>query len=213
MEKNKELLLRIKEKQMMKAFSYNNMSLMFVKDKKELYQYLQNVLKDSKKVAVGGSATLNELGVIDYIRESDVHFIDRYEEGLSQDELENRLREGFFADVFLTSTNALTTDGCLYNIDGTGNRVAAMIYGPKEVIVIAGLNKIFESEEAAIEHIKTVSAPANAIRLNRKTPCAKVGKCQNCLSDDRICCSYVKLAYQRFANRIKVIIVEEELGY
>lgn len=213
MEKNLETLLRIKEKEMIKAFNRNNMSLMFVKDKDELYTYLKSVLTDSKTVAVGGSVTLNQLGVIDLIRESDVNFIDRYEPGITPEELKNRFRAGLSADVFLTSTNALTVDGCLYNIDGTGNRVAAMIYGPDEVIVVAGLNKIFESEESAIEHIRTVAAPANAIRLNRATPCAKLGKCQDCLSPDRICCSYVKLAYQRVTHRIKVIIIEDYLGY
>lgn len=213
MEKNIETLLKIKEQEMIKAFQKNNMSLVFMKNKEEVEQYLKNVFVNKKTVAVGGSVTLNQLGVIDLIRNSDVHFIDRYEVGLTPEELKKRFRDGLSADVFLTSTNALTMDGCLYNIDGTGNRVAAMIYGPDEVIVIAGLNKIFETEESAIEHIKTVSAPANAIRLNRATPCAKTGKCMNCLSPDRICCSYVKLAYQRVPNRIKVIIVEDYLGY
>ena len=153
------------------------------------------------------------MGVIDLIRELDVDFIDRYEEGISREEMENRFREAFFADVFMTSTNALTMDGCLYNVDGNGNRVAAMIYGPKEVIVIAGMNKIFESEEEAIAHIKNCSAPANAMRLNKKTPCTKTGKCMQCHSPERICSSYVKLGYQGKMNRIKVIIVKENLGY
>ena len=148
---------------MINAFSKNNMTLMFVKDKNELYTYLKNILVDSKSVAVGGSMTLDKLGVIDLIRQSDVQFIDRYEPGISPDELKKRFRAGFSADLFLTSTNALTVDGCLYNVDGTGNRVAPMIYGPDEVIVIAGLNKICESEASAIERIKNIAAPANAI--------------------------------------------------
>lgn len=213
MEENLEKLLRIKEKQLIHAFERNQMNLMFVKDKQELHNYLQTVLIDQKKVAVGGSVTLNQMGVLDLIRHSDVQFIDRYEEGLSREEVHEKFRESFFADVFLTSTNALTMDGCLYNVDGTGNRVAAMIYGPKKVIVIAGLNKIFSDEASAIQHILHYSAPANAIRLNKQTPCAKTGKCMDCLSQDRICSSYVKLAYQAQAGRIQVIIVEEELGY
>lgn len=107
----------------------------------------------------------------------------------------------------------MTTDGCLYNIDGNGNRVAAMIYGPKDVYVVAGVNKIFESEEEAIDHIKNVSAPANAIRLNRQTGCAVTGKCVNCMADQRICASYVKLARQGNKDRIHVIIMRQELGY
>ena len=122
-------------------------------------------------------------------------------------------KKAFTSDIFITSTNALTMDGCLYNIDGTGNRVAAMIFGPREVIVIAGLNKICQNEEEAIARIRHCSAPANAIRLNKKTPCTKTGHCMDCHSPDRICSSYVKLAYQKQVNRIKVIIVEENLGY
>ena len=213
MEKNLETLLRIKETQLIKAFEANNMTCMFVKDKEELMHYLRGILNSQKKVAVGGSVTLNQLGVIDFIRESDVDFIDRYEEGISREEMMNRFREAFFADLLITSTNALTMDGCLYNVDGTGNRVAAMIFGPKEVIVIAGLNKICQDEEEAIAHIRGCSAPANAMRLNKKTPCVKTGHCMDCHSIDRICSSYVKLGYQGQVNRIKVIIIEENLGY
>ena len=101
----------------------------------------------------------------------------------------------------------------LYNIDGNGNRVAAMVYGPKDVYVVTGVNKIFETEEEAIAHIKNVSAPANAIRLHRQTGCAVTGKCVNCMSDQRICSSYVKLAHQRNKDRIHVIIMRQELGY
>lgn len=213
MEENLKTLLKIKETQLIKSFESNNMTLMFVKDQKELETYLKSVLKDGKKVAVGGSVTLHQMGVIDLLHKSDVHFIDRYEEGLSREAIENRFRESFYADLLITSTNALTMDGCLYNIDGTGNRVAAMIFGPKEVIVIAGLNKICQDEAEALSHIKNCSAPANAIRLNRKTPCVKTGKCMECQSPERICSSYVKLGYQGKVNRIKVIIVEDYLGY
>ena len=133
--------------------------------------------------------------------------------GLSQEQVKERLREGLLADIFITGTNALTMDGCLYNIDGTGNRVAAMIFGPKDVYVIAGINKIFNTEAEAINHIKTVSAPANAVRLNKNTPCTKKGECMDCLSPDRICSSFVKLGYQGNVGRIKIVIVNQDLGY
>lgn len=213
MEENLEKLLRIKETALIKAFEMNNMTCMFVKDQAELMHYLKGICQQQKSVAVGGSVTLNQLGVIDLLRNSDVQFIDRYEDGLTRAETMNRFRESFFADLLITSTNALTMDGCLYNIDGTGNRVAAMIFGPREVIVIAGLNKICQDEAEAIAHIRNCSAPANAMRLNKKTPCVKTGRCMDCHSPDRICSSYVKLGYQGQVNRIKVIIVEENLGY
>lgn len=213
MANNLKSLLKIKETELIKAFEAHQMPLMIVKDKQELDNYLKSVLIGNKKVAVGGSVTLDQLGVLDLIRESDVEFIDRYEEGITVQQKHERFREGLLSDVFITSTNALTMDGCLYNVDGTGNRVAAMIYGPKEVIVIAGLNKICLDEEAAIAHIRNCAAPANAIRLNKQTPCSKTGKCMDCKSKDRICSSYVKLGYQCVANRIKVILVEDYLGY
>lgn len=213
MEEHLDNLLKIKENELIKAFEMNNMSCLIVKDQKELETYLKGVLNKGKKVAVGGSVTLNQLGVIDLLRQSDVEFIDRYADGLTREEMEQCFREAFFADLFITSTNALTMDGCLYNIDGTGNRVAAMIYGPKEVLVIAGMNKICQDEVQAIARIKNCSAPANAMRLNRKTPCSKTGKCMECHSPERICSSYVKLGYQGKVNRIKVIIVEDQLGY
>lgn len=213
MKKNLNELLKIKENELIKAFEKHNMTMLVVKDRGELETYLKNVFVNGKKVAVGGSVTLNQLGIIDMLRNSDVDFIDRYEEGLTREEVEQRFREAFFSDLFITSTNALTMDGCLYNVDGTGNRVAAMIYGPKEVIVIAGLNKICLNEQEAIDHIKNCSAPANAMRLHKKTPCTKMGKCIECHSPDRICSSYVKLGYQGKVNRIKVILVEDYLGY
>ncbi len=213
MDDHYQQLLKIKEEKLIKAFEKNNISCMIVKDEKELKNYLKSILVHQKKVAVGGSVTLSELGVIDLIRESDVDFIDRYEEGLTREQMIERLREGLLSDIFITSTNAISMDGCLYNIDGTGNRVAAMIFGPREVIVIAGLNKICNNEAEAIEHIRQYSAPANALRLHKKTPCAQSGQCQNCLSPDRICSSYVKLGYQSQMYRIKVLIIEKNIGY
>lgn len=129
-DQNEDILFRLREKQLMKAFEKNNMSCLIVENETELYQYLKTKLVHQKKVAVGGSVTLEQLGIIDWIRQSDVMFIDRYQKGLSDEERNERLRAGLLSDIFITSTNALTLDGCLYNIDGTGNRVAAMIFGP-----------------------------------------------------------------------------------
>ncbi len=213
MDKNLKKIIKIKEDKMIKAFNQNNMQITFVENFEELHNYLNKYLCNQKTVALGGSMTLFEAGVIDLIKQSDVILHDRYQEDLTREQMQDIFRKAFTSDLFITSTNALTMDGCLYNIDGNGNRVAAMIYGPKEVIVIAGKNKIFETEAEAINHIKTVSAPANAIRLNKKTPCTKTGECMNCLSSDRICSSYVKLGYQGNVDRIKIVIVNQDLGY
>lgn len=213
MDKNLQTIIKIKQSNMIKAFAKNNMQLTFVEDFNELHELLKKYLCNQKTVSLGGSMTLFETGVIDQIHQSDVILYDRYQEGLDREEMQEIFRKAFTSDLFITSTNALTTDGCLYNVDGNGNRVAAMIYGPKEVIVIAGKNKIFDSEAKAIDHIKTVSAPANAVRLNKNTPCIKTGTCMDCLSPERICSSYVKLEYQGNVDRIKIIIVNQELGY
>ncbi|WP_027088725.1 lactate utilization protein [Thomasclavelia saccharogumia] len=213
MDENLKEIIKIREDRMIKAFNQNNMQITFVDNFEQLHNYLKRYLCNQKTIALGGSMTLFETGVIDLIRQSDVILYDRYEEGLSRKQMQEVFRKAFTSDIFITSTNALTTDGCLYNVDGNGNRVAAMIYGPKEVIVIAGKNKIFENETEAINHIKTISAPANAVRLNKKTPCTKTGVCMDCLSPERICSSYVKLGYQGNIDRIKIVVVNQDLGY
>ena len=213
MDKNLQSIIKIKQDEMIKAFERHNMQLTFVDNLEQLHNYLERYLCNQKTVTLGGSMTLFETGVIDQIHQSDVVLYDRYQEGLTRDQMQEIFRKAFTSDLFITSTNALTTDGCLYNIDGSGNRVAAMIYGPKEVIVIAGKNKVFENEAEAINHIRKVSAPANAVRLNKKTPCTKKGECMDCLSPDRICSSYVKLGYQGNVGRIKIVIVDQDLGY
>lgn len=213
MDKNLKIITKIKEDAMIKAFERNNMQITFVENFEQLHNYLKKYLCNQRTVSLGGSMTLFETGVIDLLHQSNIVLHDRYQEGLSREEMQEIFKKAFTSDLFISSTNALTTDGCLYNIDGNGNRVAAMIYGPKEVIIIAGKNKIFDSEEAAINHIKTVSAPANAVRLNKKTPCVKTGTCMNCTSPERICSSYVKLGYQGNIGRIKIVIVDQDLGY
>ena len=213
MNKDLNTIMDIKKNKMMDAYHKHHMELMFMDSVEELHEYLNSVLVNQKTVSVGGSQTLFETGVIDLLKNSDVKFDNRYEEGLTPDEVQDVFRRTFFNDLFITSTNAMTTDGYLYNIDYTGNRVAAMIYGPKEVIVIAGKNKIFESEASAIEHVRNVACPANCVRLNRNTPCTKTGKCMDCVADGRLCSSYVKMGYQREVNRIKVIILNEDYGY
>lgn len=213
MDKHLLSIEKIKQDQMINAFHDHNMEIYFLTNEQELHNYLKTVLKDNKTIAVGGSMTLFETGVIDLIRNSNVIFHDRYQEGLSREQMQDTFRQAFTSDIFITSSNAITKDGHLYNIDGNGNRVAAMIYGPKEVIVVVGKNKIFATEQEAIDHIKTVSAPANAVRLDKNTPCTKTGTCMNCKSPDRICCSYVKLGYQQNIDRIKVIVLNKEFGY
>ena len=198
MDQNIQKILEIKNKKMQKAFNQNHIELLFLDNKQELLNYLDSLLKDDQTVGVGGSMTLFETEVINYLRNKPVRFLDRYQEGLSRDEIEDVFHQSLLADVYLTSSNAIDRNGNLYNIDGNGNRVAAMIYGPKKVIVIVGMIKIFDDEDSAIQHIKNISCP--------------VGKCVDCQSDDRICSAYVKIARQPL-SRMTVLVINEELGY
>lgn len=207
-----------------KALESNNMSAYAVETKEEAFELLKTLIKEQSSVAVGGSVTLDQLGVISMLRSGNYNFIDRYEKDISREEIENRFRQGLLADYFLLSSNAITEDGCLYNVDGNGNRVAALCYGPKNVIVIAGKNKIVKNINEAQLRVKTIATPKNCQRLGINSYCSNTEKCMSlsqenpqlcdgCKADSRICCTYVISAMQRQKGRITVILVNEELGY
>lgn len=204
------------------ALKKNNMDAYFVENKEEALSMVKSLLKKGETVSVGGSVTLNEVGVLPLLRSGDYNFLDRYKEGQTREEIEEVFRQSFFADSYIVSSNAVTEDGELYNVDGNANRVSAMLFGPKSVICIVGKNKIVKNLKEAEKRVKTVAAPKNAKRLSCETYCAKTGIClgaddermsSGCASEGRICASYVIHAHQRVKGRIKVIIVNEELGY
>lgn len=213
MSENMKRLQEIKIKRTIEALKENGINGYSVKDKEQLKELVKSIIEKGSIVTVGGSMTLFEAGIIDLLRNGDYNFLDRYKEGLTRDEIEKIYRDAFSSDYYITSTNALTEKGELYNVDGNGNRVAAMIYGPKKVIVIAGVNKIVKDLDAAIVRMKEIAAPANAIRLNRNTPCSKVGHCCDCKSPEKICRDYTVIRSQGDKERFHVIIVEENLGY
>lgn len=190
----------------------NNMNGYRVK-KENLFDLINDLVPEGSQVATGGSMSLFETGVIDYLRDK-YDFLDRYEKGLSSDGIQELFIKSFGVDGYFTSTNAITEDGKLYNVDGRGNRVAAMIFGPKKVIVIAGANKIVKNIDDAINRNREIAAPANAVRLDRDTPCKIKGYCMDCNSPQRICNSFVTIERQGNPDRIHVIFVEDEvLGY
>lgn len=205
---NKEKILRT-----IKALEGNNMNGYYVKDKEALINKIEEIVEEGSIVSVGGSQTLFETGVIDYLRTNRYEFLDRYEEGLSRGEIVKIFKKTFLADVYFTSSNAITEDGFLYNVDGNGNRVAAMLYGPEKVIVICGVNKIVKDLDRAIDRNRQIAAPSNAKRLNRNTPCTKVGYCMDCKSSERICNEYTVIKRQGKKDRIHVIFLDEEFGY
>lgn len=197
----------------MKALKLNKMDAYYLPSREDVVPALAALMHPGDVVAVGGSRTLDECGVLRLLRSGEYEFIDRYEEGLTPEEVGDAFRDAFFADNFITGTNAITEQGELYNKDGNGNRVAAMIFGPKSVIVIAGTNKIVPDRAQAEQRVRTVAAPLNTKRLGCKTPCAVTGECADCHSEQRICCSTVILHQQRVPGRIKVLLVGEELGF
>ena len=212
MSENMKRLQEIKIKRTIEALKENGINGYSVKDKEQLKELVKSIIEKGSIVTVGGSMTLFEAGIIDLLRNGDYKFLDRYKEGLTRDEIEKIYRDAFSSDYYITSTNALTEKGELYNVDGNGNRVAAMIYGPKKVIVIAGVNKIVKDINEAISRVENFAAPANAKRLNKKTPCTVTGKCMNCSSPERICREYTVIR-KPVPNRIFILLLNEDYGY
>ncbi|HOD93338.1 MAG TPA: lactate utilization protein [Clostridia bacterium] len=186
----------------------NNMQAVYVEDRSQAIELVKEMLFKNASIVTGGSVTLSECGITQMLSDEGYNILDRSDKSAM-----------FNADFLLSSTNALTEDGILYNVDGASNRVACLCYGPKKVIIIAGINKVVKNIEQAVLRVKHIAAPKNCVRLNRKTPCAHTGRCISddinigCASPDRICCNYVITAMQRDKGRITVIIVNEELGY
>lgn len=213
MDSNKKWIMDTKIKRTMEALEKNNMKAYYVNEGKGIIEIIESIAKDGDKVAVGGSVTLDQLNLLEYLRNGKYDFLDRYKEGLERSEVVEIFRQSLLSDVYITSSNAITEDGFLYNVDGNGNRVAAMLYGPNKVIVIVGVNKITKNLDEAIKRNEEIAAPTNAKRLNRKTPCTKVGYCMNCKSEERICKKYTVIKNEGTPNRTHVIIVSKELGY
>lgn len=213
MDKNLKWIYEKQIERTIKALENNNMNGYLVKSKEDLIKKICDLVCENSLVACGGSQTLFESGVIDHLRSGRYEFLDRYEEGLTPNDMKDIYRKSFLSDAYFTSTNAITESGELYNVDGNGNRVAAMMYGPDKVIVVCGKNKIVKDVHEAIRRNEQVSAPANAKRLDTKTPCKVTGYCMDCNSSDRVCCQYTLIKKQRIPNRIHVIFLDENFGY
>lgn len=203
------------------ALRKNRMLAEYVPTKEEVVPLIKALIPVGCSVATGGSRTLDETGVTELLRSGNYVFYDRNNPALSPDEKADMTAKGATADVYLCSSNAITEQGELYNVDGFSNRVAAIANGPKKVIMVVGINKIVPDLDAAVRRVKTIAAPLNTKRLNCDTYCQKTGVCMGleggmtdgCHSPARICCSYLVSAQQRVANRIHVILVGESLGF
>ncbi len=173
-----------------------------------------NMVPAGATVSRCGSMSLVEMGLWEALaQKAGVEIINPFAPGVSPEEAYALMRQGLLADFMITSSNALTMDGKLVNLDATGNRVAAMCFGPDKVILVIGLNKVVPDLESAMARIKQLAAPINAIRLNRQTPCAETGQCADCKSPGRLCNLWSIIEGHRFENRIHVKLVGEDLGY
>ncbi len=223
MQNNKTLTEKIQN--VIKALENNNMRGIYVKKASEIPGIVKDMLFPGCVITAGGSVSLSESGVSDVINSDKYNFLDRSKKGISAEEQQEIFKAAIGCDFFFCSTNAITENGELINVDGFCNRISSIAFGPKKVIMVVGSNKIVKDLDEGLLRIKKVAAPKNCARLGSDTPCAKLGHCvslsksdnpditDGCACDSRICCSYLISARQRIKDRITVILCEEPLGY
>ena len=195
-----------------KNLQRRNMEGYYVDTKEEAIDKVMSLIKKDDVVSWGGSYTIDELKIKTLLEEKGISVIDRAK-AKSPEERVRLMKQALTADVFLTSTNAITIDGELMNVDGNGNRLAAYNYGPDTVIVVAGMNKVVPDLSSALGKIRADATIPNAFRTNSQPPCKVTGKCSECTMQDTLCCQILVTRYSKPQNRIKVILVGEQLGF
>lgn len=199
-------------KTVIKNLEKRGMEGYFCATKEEAVLKAMELMEETSVVSWGGSETLKESGMMDALRASNHTLIDRMTAKTPEEQREIYAKT-VMSDYYFMSTNAITYDGELVNIDGNGNRVACLITGPKNVIILAGMNKLAADVDSAIARVHNQSAPPNGVRLSLDTPCAKTGVCSMCLSPQCMCCDTVVVRMCRNKGRIKVILIADNLGY
>ena len=208
-----------------KNLKQNKMRPIFAASKEDACQIVKDLLFENAVITWGGSMSVIECGIDKILQDSKYRFMNRSREGITPEEQQECFKASIGADFFFCSANAVTEKGELVNVDGLANRVSSIAFGPKNVIVVVGKNKVVSELNEAFLRVKKIAAPKNCVRLNKNTPCAKLGHCvslvnnenpdfsEGCSCDDRICCDYMISAMQRQKDRITVIYVDEDLGY
>jgi hypothetical protein len=192
-----------------KGLASRNMQGYYAESKEEACRKALSLIPEGSTVTMGGSMTMEEIGLVDALKKGNYRFLDRAE----YEDPRQALLEGYDADFFLASCNAMTDDGILVNIDGNANRVSYIAQGPRHVLFVVSLNKVCADLDSAMKRARNVAAPANAQRFDIHTPCRKAGKCYDCKAEDTICCQFLITRYSRHAGRISVILVNEDLGF
>jgi len=202
-----------KAKKIVEILNKKHFKATYVETLEDAKKLLLSMIDKGASVAIGGSTTLGEMGLVDILRNGNYNFFDRYKNLPFDPDIIEIHRKSLTADYLITGTNAITENGELVNTDCTGNRVAPMIFGPKNVIIVAGVNKIVENIDAAFKRIREI-APMNSKRIHHETPCVETGFCVDCNCKKRIC-NFTTIIHNgiKFEGRIKIIIVADELGY
>ncbi len=194
------------------ALEKRNMNGYYCETKEDCCELVLSMIEDNSTVTWGGTESIKECSIPERLSESGkCTVIDRA--AFAPESMKDYYKKAFCANYYLMSTNAITLDGELMNIDGNGNRVASLIFGPDKVIIVTGMNKVVSEIQDAYDRIRNIASPPNTIRLGKNTPCAATGKCGNCLCDDCICSQIVVTRRSRDKDRIHVILVGESLGF
>ena len=192
-----------------KGLESRNMSGYYAADREEALRIALSLIPEGSTATMGGGVSVAEIGLVKALKEGNYNFIDRNEIA----DKRAAMLAAYDADVYLASTNAMTDDGILVNIDGNANRVSAMCYGPKKLVLIVGMNKICPDLDSAMKRARSVAATANAQRFGLSTPCSRTGACADCKSIDTICCQFLITRFNRHKDRVHVILVNDSLGF
>lgn len=199
-------------KRVVQALESRNMEAYYVETKEEAVKKALELIQKGSSISMGGAASVKECGLYDAVSSGDYVFYDRDRVNTQEEKEEIALR-AFSVDWFLGSVNAMSENGVFINIDGNANRVAAYAYGPKNVLLIVGMNKIVKTEADAMSRARNEAAPVNAQRFGIDTPCSKNGTCFDCRSPQCICCQILTTRFSRIKGRFKIILVDENLGF
>lgn len=208
----KEKTYELTAKNVIANLAKRNMEGFYCATKEDAVKCALSLMEEGAVIAWGGSESVKECGLMEAISDGKYKLIDRSAAVTPQEQRELFAKTAM-SDYYLMGTNAITLDGQLVNIDGNGNRLASLIHGPRNVIIIAGMNKVAADVESAYKRVKTEACPPNAVRLDRKLPCAATGVCADCLAEECFCNQIVVTRRSGHAGRIKVILVGETLGY
>ena len=203
---------RLLAEKVIKGLESRNRKGYYAEAKEEALKKALELIPEGSSITMGGAMSAHEIGLVEAVKKGNYNFIDR-DKAQTPEEKRAVMLQGYDADFFLSSVNAMTDDGVLVNIDGNSNRVSMIAQGPKKVLFIVGMNKVCDDIDGAMKRARSVAAPINAQRFGLSTPCSKSGTCFNCKSPDTICCQFLITRFSRHEGRIHVILVNDNLGF